>query len=130
MLTAIKGEKCGFVGNAFIGLSFIDDIRPHEQQIEFWDNSVTPESVKPNTSVWERGKLHNAANLYHIQQRQITCDRLRKYRVAWIAGCVLYDRLKLLDVGGMLPSGVYHQELPTIISDRSVDAPQILPIEL
>ncbi|MES1024645.1 glycosyltransferase family A protein [Gloeocapsa sp. BRSZ] len=159
LLTTIAEEKCGFVGNAFIGLSFLHDIRLHEQQIEFWDTPITPELVKPGTSAWERWKLHNAANLYHIQQRyNITCDRPHKYRVAWVAGCVLYDRLKLLDVGGfhfwqelptqacgedvlaqlrvmaryggcgVLPSGVYHQELPTTISDRSVDAPQILPI--
>jgi hypothetical protein len=70
----------------------------------------------------------------------------------------MYDRQKLLDVGGysfwkelppnacgenilaqlqvmaryggcgLLPSGVYHQELPTTIRDRSIDAPQLLPI--
>lgn len=159
LLEAIGQEECGFVGNAFIGLSFINDVRPHEQQIEFWDTPVTPEMVKPGTPAWERWRLHNAANLYHIQQRfNITCDRPRKYRVAWASGCVMYDRLKLLDVGGynfwqelpphacgedvlaqlrvmaryggcgLLPSGVYHQELPTTISDRSIDAPQLLPI--
>jgi len=29
----------------------------------------------------------------------------------------------------ILPSGVYHQELPTTIADRSVNAPDLLPIE-
>lgn len=159
LLAAIREEECGFVGNALIGLSFIKDVRFHEQQIEFWDTPVTPEVVNPGTSAWERWRLHNAANPYHIQQRfNITCDHPRKYRVAWAAGCVMYDRLKLLDVGGfnfwqelpshacgedvlaqlrvmaryggcgLLPSGVYHQELPTTISDRTVDAPQLLPI--
>lgn len=159
LLKAIQEEKCGFVGNAFIGLSFINDVRPHEQQIEFWETSVTPEIIKSGTPAWERWRLHNAANPYHIQQRlNIKCDRPRKYRVAWIAGCVMYDRLKLLNIGGfsfwqelpphacgedvlaqlrvmaryggcgLLPSGVYHQELPTTISDRSVDAPHLLPI--
>ena len=26
--------------------------------------------------------------------------RTRRYKVAWIASCVLYDRLKLLEIGG------------------------------
>ncbi|PSB46964.1 glycosyltransferase family A protein [Chroococcidiopsis sp. CCNUC1] len=159
LLTAIQEEKCGFVGNAFIGLSFINDIRPHEQNIEFWDTPVTPEVVKSGTPAWERWRLHNAANLHHIQQRfNITSDRPRKYRIAWASGCAIYDRQKLLDIGGynfwqelpphacgedvlvqlrlmakyggcgLLPSGAYHQELPTTISDRSVDAPHLLPI--
>ena len=37
MLTAIQEERCGFVGSAVIGLSFIDDVRPQEQRIEFWE---------------------------------------------------------------------------------------------
>lgn len=157
--TTIQQEQCGFVGNAVIGLSFIHDIRPHEQKIEFWETSVTPERVISGTPAWERWRLHNAANPYHIQKNyQITPDKVRKYRVAWVGGCVMYNRLKLLDVGGykfwedipetacgedvlaqlrvmekyggcgVLPSGVYHQELPTTIVDRSQDAPQLLPL--
>ncbi|WP_073074290.1 glycosyltransferase family 2 protein [Phormidesmis priestleyi] len=34
MLTAIQEEGCGFVGSAS-GLSFIEDVRTHEQAIEF-----------------------------------------------------------------------------------------------
>jgi GT2 family glycosyltransferase len=75
------------------------------------------------------------------------------YRVAWVGGCVLYDVAALLDAGGfdfwpdlppahagedvlaqlrvlgsrggcaILPSGAYHQELPTTVGDRAVDAP-------
>ncbi len=29
---------------------------------------------------------------------------------------------------GMIPSGVYHQELPTTITDRKIDIPRILPV--
>ena len=29
---------------------------------------------------------------------------------------------------GLIPSGVYHQELPTTVEDRRVDAPRVLPI--
>ncbi|MBW4464558.1 MAG: hypothetical protein KME07_03835 [Pegethrix bostrychoides GSE-TBD4-15B] len=76
--------------------------------------------------------------------------------MAWVAGCVLYNTAKLRDVGGfefwrelpthhcgedvlaqlrvmakyggcgILPAGVYHQELPTTLPDRSQDAPQLL----
>jgi len=45
MLIAIQEEGCGFVGCAFTGLSYIDDVRPDEQKIEFWDRPVEPEMV-------------------------------------------------------------------------------------
>lgn len=157
MLTAIQEASCGFVGSAMIGLSFLDDVRPQEQGIEFWEGPVQPEVVKPDTSEWERWRLHNAANLYHLQQRlQLTSTQQRKYRVTWVAGCILYDTAKLREVGGysfwtalppehcgedvlvqqrlmeryggcgLIPSGVYHQELPTTIHDRSIAADKVL----
>ncbi len=160
MLGAIREEGCGFVGSAFIGLSFINDIRPHEQAIAFWEESVQPEVVKPDTPQWERWRLHNAANLYHLQQRLgLTPNNQRKYRVAWVAGCVLYDTAKLRDVGGftfwkdlppehcgedvlvqqrlmadyggcgIIPSGVYHQEVPTTIVERRVAADKFLSLD-
>ena len=82
----------------------------------------------------------------------------RLYRVAWIGGCVLYDVEALRAVGGfgfwrdlpphhsgedvlaqlrvmarfggagLLPSGAYHQELPTTVPHRDVDAPHVLPV--
>jgi len=78
-------------------------------------------------------------------------ERVR-YRVAWCGGCVMYDTEALREAGGfgfwrelpeqhagedvlaqlrvmarrggcaILPSGAYHQELPTTIEDRRVDA--------
>ncbi|GIV97748.1 MAG: hypothetical protein KatS3mg057_2405 [Herpetosiphonaceae bacterium] len=157
MFAAIREEGCGFVGCAVIGLSYIDDVRPHEQAIEFWEGPVQPEEVRPGMPQWERYRLHNAANLYHVQQRlRLTPDRPRKYRVAWVGACVLYDVAKLHSIGGynfwhelppehsgedvlvqirlmaryggcgLIPSGVYHQELPTTIADRRVDAPKVL----
>lgn len=159
LMTAIQEENCGFVGSGLIGLSFIDDVRPHQQAIEFWETSVQPESLNPQLTQWERWKLHNAANLYHIQQNfNLSPDQTRKYRVAWIGGCVLYNVAKLRSVGGfsfwqdlpenhcgedvlaqqrvmaqyggcgVLPSGVYHQELETTIHDRSNNAPVMLPL--
>ena len=154
MLKAIQEENCGFVGNAVIGLSFLDDIRPHEQAIEFWEGRVQPEAVRPNTPQWERWRLHNAANLYHLQQRLgLTPEQQRKYRVAWVGACVLYNTTNLRAIGGysfwrdlpaehckedvlvqlrlmeqyggcgLIPSGVYHQELPITVLDRNVNAP-------
>ena len=83
----------------------------------------------------------------------------RTYRVAWVGACVLYDAARLRSVGafgfwrelpashcgedvlaqlrvmarfggcGLIPSGAYHQELPTTVRDRRVDAPKVLGIE-
>lgn len=170
MLLAIREEDCGLVGCGLIGLSFLDDVRPHEQQAEFWDGPVRPETIRPEKPAWNRYRLHNAANLCHLQQRlglQPFCGtdgvgtprRALKYRVAWIGGCAMYDRAKLRAVGGfgfwrdlpvehcgedvlaqqrvmarfggcgLVPSGVYHQELPTTLNDRSVDAPKVLDVK-
>lgn len=157
LLQTIQAENCGFVGSAVIGLSFREDIRPHQQQIEFWEGAVQPEIVRSGTLEWERYRLHNAANVYHVQEQlNLTPDQPCTYRIAWVTGCILYDTAKLRSVGGfefwrqlppnhcgedvlaqlrvmekyggcgILPSGAYHQELPTTILDRSQDAPQLL----
>lgn len=159
MLRAIRAARCGFVGSAVIGLSHAGDVRPHEQGIEFWDGPVEPEEVRPGTRAWERHRLHNAANLHHVQRRLgLGPDRQRLYKVAWVGGCVLYDAAALRAAGafafwrdlprehcgedvlaqlrvmarfggcGLIPSGVYHQELPTTVPDRRVDAPRVLPV--
>jgi GT2 family glycosyltransferase len=160
LVCAIREAGCGFVGSALIGLTFMDDIRPHEQAIEFWEGQVMPEVVRPGTPAWERHKLHNAANLYHLAQKlNLDPRRPLRYKVAWVGGCVLYDTKKLRAVGGfsfwselpadhagedvlaqlrvmdeyggcgIIPSGVYHQQIPTTISDREVDAPKYLDID-
>lgn len=159
MLTAIREEALGFVGSAVIGLSFLDDVRPHEQAIEFWEDAVKPETIVPNGHGWDRWKLHNAANIYHIQERlRIGPNNPRKYKVAWVGACAMYDTARLREVGGysfwqelpqehagedvlaqmrvmakyggcgILPSGVYHMELPTTVVDRKVDAPKVLAL--
>lgn len=150
-------QRCGFVGSAMIGLSHRDDVRPHEQEVEFWEGTVEPERIDPGTPAWERWRLHNAANPWHVQRRLgLTAERQRLYKVAWVAGCVLYDRVALVDCGGfefwrdlpdehsgedvvaqqrvmavhggcgLLPSGAYHQELETTLPRRDVDAPHVL----
>jgi GT2 family glycosyltransferase len=155
LVRAIKRAGCGFVGSALVGLSFVGDQRPHEEQIEFIDTPVEPEKVEPGGSGWDRHRLHNAANLEHLRRRlEPTGDRL--YRVAWVGGCVLYDVAMLRQAGGfefwrelpeahagedvvaqlrvmerfggcgLFPSGAYHLELPTTVPDRTVDAPLVL----
>lgn len=155
LLRAIRTAGCGFVGSGLVGPSYVDDVRPHEQAIEFWDGPVTPERVRPGEAAWARHRLHNAANLHHLRERlRPAGDRL--YRVAWVGGCVLYDVPKLRAAGGfgfwpalpsehsgedvlaqllvmerfggcgLFPSGAYHLELPTTIDDRRVDAPWML----
>jgi GT2 family glycosyltransferase len=160
MLQAIQEEQCGFVGSAVIGLSFQQDIRPDEQVIEFWEEQVKPENIRPHSLEWKRSTLHNAANLLHVQERfGLTPDQPKKYRVAWIGGCILFSTEKIKDVGGfsfwkelpvehsgedvlvqnrvmrkyggcgLIPSGVYHQELPTTVPNREFDAPYVLPLD-
>lgn len=159
LLRVLRAEGCGFVGSGLIGLSFLGDVRRHEEQAEFWEGAVRPELVEPDTAAWARHRLHNAANLFHLAHRLgLTAANERRYKVAWIGGCVLYDLAALRACGGfsfwpelpaehcgedvlaqlrvmarfggcgLLPSGAYHQELPTTVPDRSVDAPRILPI--
>jgi len=156
---AMEEEACGFIGAAVIGLSYKEDIRPHQQSIEFIEEKILPETVLPKSKEWERYIIHNAANVLHIQQKFcISPDAPKKYKVAWVGGCVMYDTEKLRDVGGfnfwkelpekhcgedvlaqlrvmkkyggcgILPSGVYHQELETTVADRQVNAPEVLEI--
>jgi glycosyltransferase involved in cell wall biosynthesis len=101
MLSVIQFDKCGFVGCAATGLSYLDDIRPHQQQIETWTGPVVPEPFEPNTIPWERHKVNNAANPLHLEQQLVTNGGIVRYKVAWIGGAnVLYDHARLLDVGG------------------------------
>jgi hypothetical protein len=101
LMRAIQEEGCGLVGNGLIGLSYIEDVRVEEQGVEFIEGPVKPEFVAPGTKSWERHKLHNAANLYHVQKDLgISPSHPLKYRIAWVGGCVLYDTSKLRSVGG------------------------------
>lgn len=156
LLQAIKQYRCGFVGAAPIGLSFREDIRPHEQVVEFWEGDVTPEDITPGDSKWSRYQFHQAANVWHFQsQRNLTPEESVPYKVAWVGGCVLFDTAKLVSVGGfsfwqqmpkehcgedvlaqlkvmqkyggcgLLPSGAFHQELPSTIPDREINLPEM-----
>jgi GT2 family glycosyltransferase len=160
LMATIDEQGCGFAGCGLIGLSYLDDVRPVEQAIEFWDGPVEPEAIRPGTPEWARHALHNAANLHHLAQRLGPAPGERwPYKVAWVGGCVLYDAQALREAGGfrfwrdlpaehagedvlaqlrvmarrggcgVFPSGAYHQELPTTIPNRPVDAPRALSLD-
>lgn len=101
LVMTVAEQQCGFVGAPLVGLSFSDDVRLHEQDIEAWDTSVRPEAVAPGSPAWERHRLHNAANALHVERRLgLGRDDRYLYRVAWIGGCVLFDTAKLRASGG------------------------------
>ena len=159
MRETLEKKSIGFVGCAVIGLSYKNDVRPHQQEIEFWQGDITPETIVPKSNQWERYRVHNAANIYHVEQKfSVTPENPIPYKVAWVGGCVMYDSEKLRDVGGfsfwkelpdkhcgedvlaqlrvmkkyggcgIIPSGVYHQELETTVPERKVNAPEYLEI--
>ena len=101
LLYVLEAEECGFVGAFPAGLTFVEDVRPDQQEIELWEGPVQPEVVEPDTSAWERSQLHAAANLYHLAQKlALPPGEFLRYKVAWVGACVLYSKEKLLEVGG------------------------------
>jgi glycosyltransferase involved in cell wall biosynthesis len=156
MLGVLQSEGCGFVGCPAAGLCYLDDIRPYQQHIELWTGPVRPEPFGGDSIPWERHLVNNAANPLHLEQRLVDAEQVVRYKVAWIGGAnVLYDRAKLLNVGGfswwhhlppehageevvvqfllirkyggcgILPSGTYHLGLPTMVEDRRRSATEL-----
>jgi GT2 family glycosyltransferase len=155
---AIVELGCGLVGAAMQGVSYLGDRRPAQlAPFERWDGPVVPEQIAPGTPAWDRWMLHNAANPIHLAHDHVRrWERWVPYKVAWIAGCVLYDRAALDAVGGfdfwrdlppehcgedvvaerrvmarfggagILPSGAFHLESPTTVPDREHNASTIL----
>jgi GT2 family glycosyltransferase len=121
MVSILQREKCAFVGAFGAGLSFRNQVRPDQQSIEFWEGPVHPEAVEPNSTAWERWNIHRAANLFHIAE-EMPPDEFRLYKVAWVGGCVLYDRQKLIDIGGYS----FWKQLPRFHSGEDVLVQNIL----
>lgn len=151
---AIAELGCGMVGAAMQGVSFIDDERPAElRPFERWTGRPRSERIEPGTPAWDRWTLHNAANPIHLARRHVRPgERWVPYKISWVAGCVLYDRAVLEEVGafdfwrdlppehagedvlaqhrviaraggaGILPSGAFHLESATTVPDRRVNA--------
>ncbi|SCG18796.1 Glycosyl transferase family 2 [Micromonospora echinofusca] len=97
--------------------------------------------------------------LHVTRRLDLPAGAWRAYKVSWIGGCVLYDRAKLLDSGGfdfwrrvhekhqgedvaaqlavlarfggagVLPSGAYHLESPTTVTERDVEAWEVVLAE-
>lgn len=158
LLATVREHGCGFAGSALIGPNFEGRSFDDEAHLfEVWVGRVRPETVLPGTREWARYTLHSAANLLHLQRRLGlgSGDRV-VYKVAWVGGCVLFDRRKLEACGGygfwrrlppdhcgedalaqlrvmaryggcgILPSGAYHQELATTLPERRHNAPVLL----
>jgi glycosyltransferase involved in cell wall biosynthesis len=101
MVAVIEREGCGFVGCPATGLAYLEDVRPHQQQIELWRGPVEPERFGPEEIPWDRHKVNNAANPLHLEARLWDGGEPVRYKVAWVGGAnVLFDREKLLAVGG------------------------------
>lgn len=158
IVTAMRQLGCGFVGSFVHGLSYVDDIRPQAHgAYEEWAGRPEPEEVRPDTPQWDRARIHAAANLLHLTERLgLGEGEWRAYKVAWVGGCVLYDRRKLCEAGGfdfwqrvpvphagedvaaqlavmqryggaaIVPSGAYHLESPTTVPDRGVQCYEVL----
>jgi hypothetical protein len=99
---ALQTLRCGLVGAAVQGLSYLDDVRPHQTACyEEWHGRPTPERITPSSPAWARASLHSAANLTHIERRlRLAPGEWRAYKIAWVSACVLFDRAKLVASGG------------------------------
>lgn len=159
MHAALEEAGCGFVGAAVQGLSFLDDYREHElEPFELWERGrVRPERVRRDAASFDRWPLHNAANLTHAAaELNLGPEEWRLYKVAWVGGCVLFNRRALVDCGGfefwdqlpvshagedvaaqwrvmeryggagIVPTGAVHLESPTTVPDRETDAADVV----
>ncbi|MCP2163733.1 glycosyltransferase family 2 protein [Goodfellowiella coeruleoviolacea] len=160
MHRAIGELGCGLVGMAVQGLSYLDDVRPHELvPYEEWTGRPEPEVLSVDSPAWQRMTLHNAANPTHLAERlNLAPGEWRAYKIAWVGGCVLYDRQALVRAGGfgfwaelpeehagedvlaqwrvmakyggagILPSGAVHLEAPTTVVNRETEVTRVLPV--
>ncbi len=158
MLGVIQRERCGFVGCAVIRLDHFSDVHAHEHQIELWDGPVRPEPFTWETIPWDRWRLHRGANVLHLEWKYVHDAEPVRYKVSYIGTAnALYDRQKLLEVGGfswwaklppdqvgeeitpqlllvqryggcgILPSGTYHLQLDTHFPVRKISAGTLFP---
>jgi glycosyltransferase involved in cell wall biosynthesis len=158
MRAAIGSLRCGFVGAAPQGLSYVEDVRPDAlAYYEEWDGSVVPERMNRGNPDWWRSMLNAAANPYHLEQKVgLRPGEWRAYKIAWVGGCVLFDRQALVDCGGfdfwldlpdehagedvgaqwrvmaryggagVLPTGAVHLESPTTVPNREVEVTEVV----
>lgn len=99
---ALDTLRCGFVGAAVQGLSYLNDSRPAQREpFEPWGASVRPEVLRRGSPLVKRMTLHNAANLTHLAG-ELTLDTgsWLAYKIAWVGGCVMFRRRLLVECGG------------------------------
>jgi GT2 family glycosyltransferase len=102
MSRALDQLRCGFVGMAPQGLSYLDDRRPEQTNVFTpWEGAVTPERIRPGDAAFRRWTLHSAANLSHLSaDLELEPGQWIPYKVAWLGGCTMYRRQALEDAGG------------------------------
>lgn len=153
LLDVVRTDHCGFAGAAAMGLHYLGDVRPHQEGIEIWRGPVCPEPFAPGAIPLHRHGINVGANALHVEQRLCRHGETVRYKVDWIGGAnVMYDRAKLLDIGGfsfwdrlpaehsgedvvvqfllihayggcgVLPTGTYHLCVPTTVPNREHDA--------
>jgi GT2 family glycosyltransferase len=102
MSQAMDELRCGFVGMAPQGFSYLEDRRPEQTEgFAAWEGRVMPERITPDEPAFQRWPLHSAANLSHLSvDLGLEPGRWLAYKVAWLGGCTMYWRTALEDVGG------------------------------
>lgn len=153
LLSVVQGDGIGFAGAAAVGLRYLGDVRPDQETIELWQGPVRPEPEFRPGNIPDRHAIQMAANPLHVERRLTPRGKTLRYKVDWIGGAnVMYDREKLIDVGGfsfwdrlppehagedavvqfmlihayggcgVLPTGTYHLLLETTIPHREHNA--------
>jgi hypothetical protein len=156
MLGIIRYEGCGFVGCRRSGYSSFMTSCHTSCATSNHGRNRSAQSRSPQTLSRGNGIVNNAANPLHLEQQYCRAGQIVRYKVAWVGGVnVLYDRAKLLSVGGfswwerlppehageeveaqfllirkyggcgILPSGTYHLGLPTTIPERKRNATEL-----
>lgn len=156
MSEALDELGCGFVGMAPQGLSYLADRRPEQTEVfEPWEGPVAPERIRPTAPAFQRWPLHSAANLSHVSA-DLRPGQWLPYKIAWLGGCTMFRRQALEETGGfhfweqlppehcgedvvaqwrvmesfggagILPAGAVHLESPTTVSDRRVEAFEVI----
>lgn len=158
MVRVMRKEGCGFVGAAVSGLRHLDDLRSEDlEPFEPWEGPVRPEPHTWESIPWQRYTLHIRDNPWHLSRLHAANGRIVRYKVVWIGANVLYDREKLLRVGGfgwwnrlppnhsgeevlvqlllarcyggcgILPAEAFHLQIPSEIPDREIKADHMFP---
>jgi hypothetical protein len=117
---AIRDLRCGLVGFAPQGLSYLGDDRPHQRTtFETWEDGVRAERLRPGSDELKRVPLHNAANLAHqARTTEVPARGWVPYKIAWVGGCALFDRAALSASGAF----GFWKDVPALHAGEDVTA--------